>query len=77
MKILGNSKKGHRVLMVTEFEFDIISTALFEYAENMTIDGSVIARELNTVNNRLNKAVRKFEESPVLQNGKTKALKND
>ena len=68
MKILGESKKGHKILMVTEYEFKIIKEALFEwqYLQEQYIcekTGKVTSyhTDIKRINNRLDKALEKFE----------------
>jgi diaminopimelate decarboxylase len=62
MKVLGKSKQGHRVLLVTEYEWEIITEAMFEY-EEVCVEGDAktALRDIKRVNNRLCKAVTQFE----------------
>lgn len=83
MKIIGKSKKGHRILMVTKYEWNIIQEALFEwqylqeqYDEyedclgNTRKDQSTYLTDIKRINNRLIKAVEKFESQVVFKEKK-------
>jgi hypothetical protein len=60
--VVGKSKKGHRILVVTEYEWNIINEAMREYQEVCEWGESRSAlKDIKAINNRLDKAVDEFE----------------
>lgn len=69
MKVLGKSKKGHRVLLVTEYEWKVIQEAMSEYEEVCGWSEAKSAlTDIRRVNNRLAKATNQFEALTTFTN---------
>lgn len=75
MKVMGKSKKGHTILVVTEFELKIIQEALFESVynceqfESPTEKGSMLNQH-KMIQNRFYKELNKFDSLPIINNVK-------
>lgn len=78
MKVLGKSKKGHRILLVTDYEWRIINEALHEYQEVCEWSEAKSALgDIRRVNGRLNKAVDEYEKLTEFTDVKKLGLNND
>ncbi len=77
MKLMGKDKKsGKRIVMLTDFEWDILTTALFEYHDvSCQSDSNPRNRaKLTTVMNRIYKAENDFNK--LIDVGEKKSIGN-